>query len=126
MDSAAISQLVSQSITPDMVVRRMLDLMAEPTTSPDDWLIDRIAAHKRRADRSLCACPYCSAIKVYVKAKLWLRYIQRDYDTWPSHYSRRHDRMLAEAQTRLTIATQAKDQAKLINISAYVGSGDLA
>ncbi len=124
MISSDISQLIDRSISPDMVIERMLDLMSLTGAAgePDAYLIARIAAHKRRADRSSCMCPYCSAIKTYVRAKLWLRYIQRDYDTWPLGYSRASDRVLAEANMRLVAANAAKDYAKTLDISTYVGA----
>jgi hypothetical protein len=95
-------------------------------TKPFDVPASRIAAHKRIADRSKCQCPYCSAIKNYVQAKLKVRLLERHYDERcmyidgsfirpPTSDILRHWRM------RLAETTAAKERAKLIDISGWVG-----
>lgn len=57
-----IESKVNASIRPEEVYGRMLALAVET--------IELSAEHKRRASYSPCECPYCAAIKVYVRAKI--------------------------------------------------------
>lgn len=136
MTSSDISQAVGAAITPSMVIERMIEMLNEPIVGfsatiltfdepPSDPGIDRIKEHKRRADRSACGCPYCAAIKTYVGAKLLVRRLDRyaidDYGPRAMTDMSGTSRMQA-ALRRLVDATRLKDQAKTLDISAYVGA----
>ncbi len=121
MISSDIDRLIDRSISSGMVISRMLDLMSltGAASEPDAYLMARIAAHKRRADRSSCMCPYCSAIKTYVRAKRWVHWLERDVDI--AGISGRDDGMrLALAATKLKAAIYTKDRAKTLDISGWV------
>lgn len=120
MISSDLTARADAMITPDMVVRRMLDMIDAPwaqiTIRPSDRA-GIIAAHKRVADRSACTCPYCRAIKAYVSTKLMIRRLTREYYDFPTGLTRNRLSLIIE---RLPATIIDKEIAKTLDISAYV------
>ncbi len=99
---AEIESKVNASIRPEQVFNRMLGLALET--------VELSAEHKRQASYSPCECPYCAAIKVYVRAKRSFKYMQDG-----RYFSSRltpTEMDLHNAERRLVAARQTKECAK--------------
>ncbi len=120
MTSDLIVERANAQITSGMVIERMIALMSQlPESVPTESMSWRIAEHKRRATWSSCMCPYCAPIKAYVSLKLLMRRIERQFDNAPTGAMRDRLDMLT---SQLPAAIVNKDRAKMLDISAYVGS----
>lgn len=122
MISSDIDASVSNAITLDMVIERMVELSERAAQTIRDAASDcgRLTrvfygqvdptddTHRKTASFSSCYCPYCSAIKAYVHAKRAVRRLDLGGNesmmggTWAER--------LRAARTRLEITRALKDQ----------------
>lgn len=99
---AEIDSRVNAAIRSDQVFNRVLALAIETIELSDE--------HKKAASYSLCQCPYCAAIKVYVRAKRSFKYMQGGHYFLSRLAPTEMD--IHEAEQRMIAARKIKDLAK--------------
>lgn len=107
MTSVDIENQAFASITPGMVIERMVSLIS--SISLDDGVLRLTPTHMRRASWSACLCPYCSVIKTYVSLKRRVQRVERQYGESPSDLL---DRALCRMRSDLSVAVRRKDLVK--------------
>ncbi len=100
-----IEARVNSLIRPEQVFSRMLGLALET--------VELSAEHKRSASYSPCECPYCAAIKVYVRAKIRCKRLTADNWVYTSRLTCYSEIDVHNAEQAVKAARQKKEEAKV-------------